>query len=112
MFTKAAKGQQFNDDLLARLSSAVIDQRHYFPIFPPQGRENLPKPAAIPGEVAEVGGEERLAVGASLDLGYLKLGEWLNVRPDVLVLPSVLNPFAKVSNLRSLLEKKKSEYFC
>ncbi|KAK3712012.1 DNA-directed DNA polymerase alpha subunit pol12 [Vermiconidia calcicola] len=95
---QGGKGQAFNDDLLARLSSNVIDQRHYFPVFPPQGRENLPKPAAIPGEVPEVGGEERLATGASLDLGYLKLGEWLNVRPDILVLPSVLNPFAKVVN--------------
>lgn len=95
---QGGKGQAFNDDLLARLSSNVIDQRHYFPVFPPQGRENLPKPAAIPGEVPEVGGEERLATGASLDLGYLKLGEWLNVRPDILVLPSVLNPFAKVSD--------------
>ena len=92
------KGQNaFNDDLLARLSSQVIEQRHYFPVFPPQGRENLPKPAAIAGEVPEVGGDEKLAVGASLDLGYLKLGEWLNVRPDMLILPSVLNPFAKVS---------------
>lgn len=93
---QGGKNQAFQDDLLARLSSSVIDQRHYFPVFPPQGRENLPKPAAIPDEVPDVGGEERLAVGASLDLGYLKLGEWLNVRPDILILPSVLNPFAKV----------------
>jgi hypothetical protein len=26
----------------------------------------------------------------------MKLAEWLNVRPDVLVLPSTLTPFAKV----------------
>lgn len=93
---QGGKGQAFNDDMLARLSNAVIEQRHYFPVFPPQARETLPKPAAIPGEVPEVGGEERVAGGAALDIGYLKLGEWLNVRPDVLVLPSVLNPFAKV----------------
>ncbi|KAK5137305.1 hypothetical protein LTR08_000275 [Meristemomyces frigidus] len=93
---QAAKGQAFNDDMLARLTSAVIEQRHFFPLFPPQARESLPKPTAIPGEVPEAGGEERMPVGASLDLAYLKLGEWLNVKPDVLVLPSVLNPFAKV----------------
>lgn len=93
-----AKGQAFNDDLLARLAGTVIEQRHFFPVFPPQARENLPKPASILGEVAEIGGERRMAIGASLDLGYLKLGEWLNVRPDVLVLPSVLLPFAKVSS--------------
>ena len=94
---QAGKGQAFSDDMLARLSNAVIEQRHYFPIFPPQARENLTKPTAIPDEVPDAGAEERLAVGASLDIGYLKLGEWLNVRPDILVLPSVLNPFAKVS---------------
>ncbi|KAF2486215.1 DNA polymerase alpha subunit B N-terminal-domain-containing protein [Neohortaea acidophila] len=93
-----AKGQSIGDDVLARLSGAVIDQRHYFPIFPAQARESLPNPTAIPGETPEVGGEERLAVGASLDIGYLKLGEWLNVRPDILILPSVLSPFAKVVN--------------
>ena len=98
---QASKGQQFSDDMLARLTSAVIEQRHFFPVFPPQGRENLPRPAAIPGEVPEAGEEERLAVGASLDLAYMKLAEWLNVRPDVLVLPSVLNPFVKVSDIQS-----------
>nr|POF13578.1 dna polymerase alpha subunit b [Quercus suber] len=92
-----AKGQAFNDDLLARLASGVIEQRHFFPVYPPQARENLQKPGPIPGKVPDVGGEERLALGASLDLGYYKLGEWLNVRPDVLVMPSVLLPFAKVS---------------
>jgi len=94
---QAAKGQSFNEDLLARLAGAVIEQRHFFPVFPPQAREDLPRPTAIAGEVPEAGGEERLAIGASLDLGYYKLGEWMNVRPDILVLPSVLNPFVKVS---------------
>jgi DNA polymerase alpha subunit B len=98
-----AKGQPFSDDFLARLSSHVIEQSHFFPIFPPTAREALPKPAAIQDEVPEVGGEERLAMGASIDLTYLKLGEFWNARPDVLVLPSVLNPFAKVSLASSLI---------
>jgi DNA polymerase alpha subunit B len=31
-----------------------------------------------------------------LDLSYSKLGEWWNVRPDVLITPSLLPPFVKV----------------
>ena len=36
-------------------------------------------------------------MGANIDLTYLKLGEFWNVKPDILVLPSVLGSFAKVS---------------
>lgn len=94
---QAGKGGAFGDDMLGRLTSAVIEQRHFFPVFPPQAREDLPKPTAVPSEVPDAGSEARLPVGASLDLAYLKLGEWINVRPDVLILPSVLNPFVRVS---------------
>lgn len=99
VYQGAKSGQAFADDVLARLTSAVIEQRHFFPVFPPQARENLPRPAAIVGEVPEVGGggEGMWAGGAGLDVPYLKLGEWINVKPDVLVLPSVLSPFVKVS---------------
>lgn len=93
---QSAKGAAFQEDMLARLSSAIIEQRHYFPVYPPQAQENLIKPAPIPGEIAAPASEERLATAATLDLSYLKLAEWLNVRPDVLILPSVLSPFAKV----------------
>lgn len=93
-----ARGKGFEEDMLARLAGNVVQQRHFFPVFPPQSRELLPRPAAVAGDVDEIGAEERLAVGACLDLTYLKLGEWLNVRPDVLVMPSVLTPFAKVSS--------------
>lgn len=98
-----APTSSFGEDLLARLSRHVIEQRHFFPVFPAQGREDATKPAPIPGEVPEVGGEERLPVGACLDVEYLKLAEWLNVRPDVLILPSVLTPFAKVREVFSLV---------
>jgi DNA polymerase alpha subunit B len=65
---------------LARLSRLLIEQRHFFPAFPPgQG----------------FGG----GMGVSLDTSYLKLAEWLTVRPDVLIIPSALAPFAKVSAL-------------
>ena len=67
-------------DLLTRLPGYLIQQRHFFPLFPPMDRDGTNK------------------TGANLDLGYLKLGEWLNVRPDVLVVPSLLTPSVKVSD--------------
>ncbi|MCJ1284062.1 DNA-directed DNA polymerase alpha subunit pol12 [Xylographa opegraphella] len=79
-------GKPKENNMLARLPRHVIQQRHFFPLFPPVNREHLPKAAT----------EEGLATGMPLDISYLKLGEWLNVRPDVLILPSALTPFAKV----------------
>jgi DNA polymerase alpha subunit B len=96
VYAPGKSGAGFNDDLLARLSGHLIDQRHYFPVFPAQSRENLPKLAPVPGEVPAPGQEERQPIGANLDISYLKLAEWLKVRPDVLILPSTLTPFAKV----------------
>lgn len=69
-------------DLLARLCKHLIQQRHFFPVFPPSSSGT------------EVEGFRPL--GPGLDVSYLKLGEWLNVRPDILVVPSLLLPFAKV----------------
>lgn len=100
---QSGKGQAFNDDILARLSGHLIEQSHFFPVFPAAAREDLPKPTAPAGEVPAHGAEERLAMGANIDLTYLKLGEFWNARPDMLILPSVLNPFAKVSRLAHLL---------
>lgn len=99
---QAPKGQNLNDDFLGRLSGHIIEQSHYFPVFPPRSREELPKPTAIPGEVPAPGGEERLAMGANLDLEYLKLGDFWQARPDMLILPSVLSPFAKVSEMKCI----------
>lgn len=74
--------------LLARVARYLVEQRHYFPLFPPADRRKLPK----------TGTETGVPPGAMLDLSYLKLGEMVNVRPDVLIAPSALQPFAKVSN--------------
>lgn len=71
-------------DLLTTLPKYLIEQRHFFPLFPPMNREKLPH------------GSDTKASGATLDVGYLKLGEWLNVRPDVLLTPSALTPSVKV----------------
>ncbi|RDW63102.1 DNA-directed DNA polymerase alpha subunit POL12 [Aspergillus mulundensis] len=74
------------DGLLPRLVKYLIEQRHFMPIFPPSSRSSLPKP----------GIEGALATGAAMDVSYSKLGEWWNVRPDILIVPSILPPFAKV----------------
>ncbi|KAJ4512073.1 DNA-directed DNA polymerase alpha subunit pol12 [Exophiala dermatitidis] len=71
-------------DLLTRLPSFLIDQRHFFPLFPPMSRDKLSSNGVVK------------ATGACLDVGYLKLGEWMAVKPDVLVLPSILTPSIKV----------------
>lgn len=102
---QAAKGAM-NSDVMGRLAGHVIEQSHYFPVFPPAAREDLPKPTGIHGEVPEVGGEERLALGANLDLTYLKLGEFWEATPDLLILPGVLNPFVKVGFVVSELSMK------
>ena len=80
-------GRPEEPSLFSRLSRYLVDQRHYFPLFPPTDRQRLPK----------VGAPDGIPIGASLDVGYLKLGEMVNVRPDVLLVPSSLTPFVKVS---------------
>jgi DNA polymerase alpha subunit B len=72
--------------LLSRLPRYMIEQRNFFPLFPPADRQFLPK----------TGTREGISAGAMLDTSYLKLGEMLKVRPDVLIVPSALPPFAKV----------------
>ncbi|KAI0129370.1 DNA polymerase alpha, subunit B [Hypoxylon sp. NC0597] len=72
--------------IFSRAPRYLIEQRHFFPIFPPVDRQKFPK----------VGTEDGLPTGAMLDTSYLKLGEMMNVRPDVMILPSALPPFAKV----------------
>ena len=85
-------GKTKESDLMARLPRHLIHQRHFFPLFPPVDRNSLPR----------TGTEEGLATGTPMDVSYLKLGEWMNVRPDMLITPSALSPFAKVCNPRSI----------
>ena len=79
-------GKPKENSLLARLPRHLIQQRHFYPIFPPADRTTLPK----------TGTEDGTATGVPLDISYLKLGEWVNARPDLLITPSALPPFAKV----------------
>lgn len=81
--------QNTKTGLLERLPGYLIEQRHFFPLYPSLSREKL-------------GQEGMRATGDCIDLGYYKLGEWPNVRPDVLFLPSLLTPSVKVSLSTSL----------
>lgn len=91
-----------SQNLLARLSRHVIEQRHFFPLFPATLRDNYPAPAPPFGVTSTTGAEGRAAeqppkpTGAMLDISYLALAEWQHVRPDILITPSALAPFAKV----------------
>lgn len=83
---EALGGRQPGGDLLTRLPKYLVEQRHFCPIFPPTARDSLPK-----------ANSDSQPLGAMIDLSYLKLGEWWKVRPDVLITPSMLPPFVKVS---------------
>lgn len=80
---------------LGRMSRQLLEQRHVFPIYPPISRDSLPRPTLVEG-AGEAASEDNKAIGAMLDISYLGLGEIPNVRPDVLITPSSLSPFAKV----------------
>ena len=130
-FSGSGAATRQKNDMLARLSGLVIQQRHFFPVYPAQDRVLLQSSgndgkaagsgasSAVARTTASKGSEvkqdpdtvmtnggtdhddgnrstERHSMGAMLDLSYLKLGDWSNVRPDMLILPSALTPFAKV----------------
>jgi DNA polymerase alpha subunit B len=98
-------------NIYERCARNVIEQRSFLPLFPPMARDKVvPAPApveetiyknseagtAAEGEVDEHAPSPFLPVGTMLDTGYLKLGEMLNVRPDILITPSVLQGTVKV----------------
>jgi DNA polymerase alpha subunit B len=85
--TEVVGGKLRQINILDRLSRQLLEQRHFFPVFPPVIRQQDTDSANF----------SMASLGPCLDLSYMKLGEFLNVNPDVLVTPSVLPPFAKVS---------------
>ncbi|KAJ4356683.1 DNA-directed DNA polymerase alpha subunit pol12 [Didymosphaeria variabile] len=102
-----ADGKARTVHLYERGAKNVLEQRSFLPLFPPTGREKMFAPAPVEAEVFKEGaadgetGEEQgpspfLPLGTMVDTSYLKLGEMLNVRPDVLITPSVLQGFVKV----------------
>jgi DNA polymerase alpha subunit B len=100
-------------NLYERGARNVIEQRNFLPIFPPTAREKMGAPAPVEDKVwkngSKTGGDGEAAtaeedegpspflpLGTMLDTSYLKLGEMLNVRPDILITPSVLQGCVKV----------------
>jgi DNA polymerase alpha subunit B len=101
-------------NIYERCARNVIEQRSFLPLFPPMAREKLaPAPAGVEEkmytnggtgeEVDETAPSPFLPLGTMLDTSYLKLGEMLNVRPDILVTPSVLQGTVKVRQVTSFL---------
>lgn len=84
-----AVSQGATGDLKDRLCRYLLEQRHYYPIYPPSDRKKL----------HQTGTEEKTATGSVLDVGYLKLGEMGSVRPDILLTPSALPAFVRVSSV-------------
>ncbi|KAF2995652.1 DNA-directed DNA polymerase alpha subunit pol12 [Curvularia kusanoi] len=101
-----ARGTNFYE----RGARNVIEQRSFLPVFPPLARGKHIKPVDVEAKVVKGGAGEGegedvaeedapspfLPIGTPLDISYLKLGEMLNVRPDVLVCPSALQGTVKV----------------
>jgi DNA polymerase alpha subunit B len=103
-------------NLYERGARNVIEQRNFLPLFPPTAREKLNAPAPVDQKLVKGGGDTTdttagaetntegddggpdpfLPLGTMLDTSYLKLGEMLNVRPDILITPSVLQGCVKV----------------
>jgi DNA polymerase alpha subunit B len=104
---EVAGGKARTTHLYERGAKNVLEQRSFLPIFPPTAREKVLAPAPVEATVFQEGaaGSETeedqgpspfLPLGTMVDTSYLKLGEMLNVRPDVLITPSVLQGFVKV----------------
>lgn len=66
-----------NSGLYDRLPNYIMQQRHFYPLFPART-------------------EARVALQES------GLGEFVSVTPDILILPSELQYFAKVTRIRDI----------
>ncbi|KAF2666967.1 DNA polymerase alpha, subunit B [Microthyrium microscopicum] len=72
---------------LERGCRQLVEQRHFFPVFPPVEPKRM---ESAPDEIPF------MPLGPSLDVAYLGLGEFVGAKPDVLITPSLLPSFAKV----------------
>jgi DNA polymerase alpha subunit B len=83
----------------------ILEQRSFLPVFPPTSREKSIAPVSVPEKLIKPEGDDTadqeepspfLPIGTPLDTSYLKLAEMLNVRPDILITPSILQGTVKV----------------
>ncbi|CBX96702.1 hypothetical protein IAQ61_005437 [Plenodomus lingam] len=98
-------------NLYERCARNLLEQRNFLPVFPPTARQKqqlAPTPVDAkpfkPSTTATAADEDPdddspspfLPLGTMLDTSYLKLADMLNVRPDILITPSVLQGTVKV----------------
>jgi DNA polymerase alpha subunit B len=85
--SEVADGKLRQMHLLERSCRQLVEQRHFFPVFP----------AVEPKAVEQTAdGISFTPLGPSLDIAYLGLGEFVGAKPDVLITPSLLPSFVKV----------------
>ena len=85
-----------------RAARSVLEQRSFLPVFPPTSREKLPPVSAVAAKPLSENGDGPspvLPLGTMLDTSYVKLADMLHVRPDVLIVPSVLGAWVRVCRL-------------
>lgn len=106
-------------NIYERSARNIIEQRSFLPVFPPTAREKQLPPAVVEEKVIkssteqdpedEQGPSPYLPLGSMVDTSYLKLGEMLTVRPDILITPSVLQGTVKVScRQHGMLRKRRA----
>lgn len=103
-----ARGTNFYE----RGARNVLEQRSFLPVFPPMSRAKYIQPVEVEEKLVNGGAAAEnedapqdepspfLPIGTPLDISYLKLGEMLNVRPDILISPSALQGTVKVRSHR------------
>ncbi|KAJ5177777.1 DNA polymerase alpha subunit B N-terminal [Penicillium coprophilum] len=84
----------FNEITIGMCPHDVLSELRREEVLHGRPTENNPLLTRLPKYLP--GSEGGIATGAMVDLPYLKLGEWWNVRPDILIVPSMLPPFVKV----------------
>ncbi|KAG7848881.1 hypothetical protein KL941_001699 [Ogataea angusta] len=82
-----AAGDPLKDSRFDRISSHVIEQRRYYPVFP----GGLKQKRSLKED------EQSLHIsGADLHVSYMGLAEFNTSLPDILVIPSELKAFSKI----------------
>lgn len=98
-------GKARSTNLYERGARNLLEQRSFLPVFPPLSRERYIQPVPVEAHLVKDESElddaqeeisPFLPIGTPLDTSFLKLGEMLNVRPDILISPSALQGTVKV----------------
>ena len=85
-----------NDNRFDRITNHVLEQRRYYPLFPGSISKSRPK-ESNDGLMAQEISETNIG-GATLEVPYMGLSELQQSLPDVMIIPSGMNRFAKSIN--------------